>query len=133
MSNPVTLAISNTKLAGDFMVYIGANIKTIKLPAIINAEFVIQLGVILSYLEDNHNIGIHATTYSYVVYYIDVKKNKALHLLATTKSNHLFEKYNTKVKDMRASIFDNYGDAIIRTFYFLSGNKSVDTEDDLPF
>jgi len=114
----ITEIFKNKRIALELVTYIRTNIKTIDVKTIINAELVIQLGAILSFLEDEYNIGIHATIHSYVIYYVNILKPDAVSFIRTNKDYYIFEQYDD-ISEIKNSLFDNYEEAIIRIFKHL--------------
>lgn len=75
------------------------------------ADFESQLGVILRYLDDVHNLGVSVDEASYLIYHIDMTNPEAILFFKKHNHNLLFENYGDNT-----SIFTNYRKGIIKTF-----------------
>lgn len=76
-------------------------------------KFDFQLGVLLRYLDEDHNIGIHADDASYLIYY--VRFDEVLPYIKKKGNNWIIEYYG----DEPTTIFNNYSEAIIEAFKFI--------------
>ena len=125
MANKVITEISKNKIiSGKFIKYIKAKINHVKniedVKKFLNEyEFILQLGVIKSFLEDEYNICIHADNYNRLACYIDMTMKEAKKLFKENGNTYIITNFGRE-KDIAAeSVFDNYGDIIIDIFKYI--------------